>query len=98
MGLGILNQVGQGRSGVGHGVRAVADHKAVVAVVVLLYGPGDGQPVAGLHVGAVDIEYLKAVDVAVALAVRNVGQDFLGRDHRLKACVAALARDGAAGS
>ena len=52
---GVLNQVGQGRGGVGHGVRAVADHKAVVAVVVLLNG-------------------------------------------RFKACVAALARDGAAGS
>ena len=53
-GLGAaLHQIAEGRRRVGHGIRTVGHHEAVVGTVVLPDAPGDHQPVLRLHVGAV---------------------------------------------
>ena len=61
---GILNQVGQCGGGIGHGIGAVGDHKAVVQGVVFLQGGADLQPVGGADVGAVQVHQLHGLYVA----------------------------------
>ena len=61
-GLGAaLHQITQRRSGIGHGVRAVADDKAVVAVIVFPDGAGDAQPMLGMNIGAVQTVHLQTI-------------------------------------
>ena len=63
-GLGaFLDKVGERRRGVCHGIGAVKDHEAVVAVIGFADGAGDAQPIAGAHVGAVDIHELSDFDL-----------------------------------
>ena len=69
---GILNQIGECGGRVGHGIRSVTDDKAVVFFVVRLDGLRHGEPVFWLHIGAVYIEYLKAVRLAELLCIRDV--------------------------
>ena len=51
----VLNQVGQCRRGVCHGIGAVADHEAVIIVIILLQDLGELQPVLRVHIRAVDV-------------------------------------------
>ena len=75
-GLGaVLDEVAQGRRRVGHGVGAMADHKPVVFLVVLLHRPDDHQPMLGGHVGGVDVAHLEAVHMAELLHRRDVLQE-----------------------
>lgn len=69
---GILNQIGECGGRVGHGIRSVADDKAVVFFIVCLDGLRHGEPVFWLHIGAVYIEYLKAFRLAELLRIRDV--------------------------
>lgn len=92
----MLNQVGQGRGRISHGVRAVGDDKAVVLAVVFLDCLFDCQPVAGLYVGAVYVHQLDGVDFTVASAVGHIGQDFIRCNDGLKPFIRALAGNGAA--
>ena len=58
-----LNEVGERRRGVCHGVGAVKDNEAVVAVVGFADGARDAQPIARAHVGTVDIHELSDFDL-----------------------------------
>ena len=69
---GILNQIRECGGRVGHGIRSVTDDKAVVFFIVRLDGLRHGEPVFWLHIGAVYIEYLKAVRLAELLCIRDV--------------------------
>ena len=68
----VLNQVGEGRGGVRHGICAVADHEAIVRVIMLLYGFSDEKPVLRLHIGAVDVQDLNGICVAEAGHIRDI--------------------------
>ena len=74
----MLNQVGQGRGRINHGVfRAVGDDKAVVlAVVFLLIAFSTAGQWQGLYVGAVYVHQLDRVDFTVALAIRGTWTGF----------------------
>ena len=50
----VLEHEAQGGGGVGHRVRAVQDHEAVVVVVAVADQRGEGLPEGGLDVGGVD--------------------------------------------
>ena len=52
---GVLDEVGHGGGCVGHRVRSMADHKAVVIVVVFFQNLSKFQPVFRMHVCAVDV-------------------------------------------
>ena len=52
---GVLDEIGHGSSGVGHGIGAVADHEAVIIVIILLQDLGELQPVLRVHIRAVDV-------------------------------------------
>ena len=80
---GMLDQVGQGGCGIGHGVRAVGDYETVIPVVMGFNGRCDGQPVGRLDVGAVNVQDLDGINLAVGPAVRHIRQDFLRCDDRL---------------
>ena len=73
----MLNQIGAGRRRVGHGVGAVADHEAVILLIMLFNETGDGKPVLRLHVGAVDIEGLDAGDLTELPGGGNVVNQLL---------------------
>ena len=79
----MLDQVGQGGCGIGHGVRAVGDYETVIPVVMGFNGRCDGQPVGRLDVGAVNVQDLDGINLAVGPAVRHIRQDFLRCDDRL---------------
>ena len=85
-GLGAaLDEVGEGRRRVGHGVRAVQHHKAVVVVVGIHDRGGDALPVARAHVGRVDVHGLNDVQVTQAARLRNVASQLLAGERRGKA-------------
>ena len=52
---GVLDEVGHGGGSVCHRISSVADHEAVVIVVILLQDLGELQPVFRVHVRAVDV-------------------------------------------
>ena len=52
---GMLDEIGHGSSGVGHGIGAVADHEAVIIVIILLKNLSQLQPVLRVHICAVDV-------------------------------------------
>ena len=61
-GLGTaLDEVGESRRRIGHGVRPVGEDEAVVVIVVRPDAAGHGQPVLGGDVGAVQVQDLQAV-------------------------------------
>ena len=74
----------------------MAEHKAVVCVVMPLDGCGHVQPVRGKDVGAVDAANLERVHMAHAGDCGDVAQDILGRELRRKAVFRRLGGDGAA--
>ena len=57
---GILDEIGQRRGCIGHGVRAVGDDEAVIFLIVGADGAGDRQPVRGSHIRRVDGKQLFA--------------------------------------
>ena len=59
-----LYQIRQRRRRIGHGVGAVADDKAVVAVVALAQLVCKPKPVVRAEIGTVEAEQLQAVDLA----------------------------------
>ena len=64
-GLGaVLDKVGERRGGIAHGVRAMQDHEAIVVGVALDDDIADTHPVAGTHIGAVDVHGLHDVEFA----------------------------------
>ena len=80
-GLGtVLNQIGKRRGGIAHGVGAMQDHEAVVVGVALDDDIADAHPVAGAHVGAIDVhglhdvEFTKPQDLGNALGELLTGQ------------------------
>ena len=52
---GVLDEVGHGGSCVRHRVRSVADHEAVVIVVILFQNLSKLQPVLRVHICAVNV-------------------------------------------
>ena len=98
-GLGTaLDQVAQTRGGVGHGVRAVADHEAVVLPVAGPDGRRHAGPVLGLDVGAVQVEELGALHLADAGDIGDIAQQLLAGQLRRKAALPHLGGDGAPGA
>ena len=94
---GVLDQVGQGGCGVGHGIGAVADDEAVETAVLFMDYLGNGEPVAGLHIGAVDVEYLDGFYFAEAAGIRDELDKLLAGEQGGESGFAAFAGDGAAG-
>ena len=60
----VLDQVGERRGRVAHGVGAVQNHEAVVVGITLDNDVADTHPVARAHVGAVDVHGLHDVELA----------------------------------
>ena len=78
-GLGaVLDQIAEGRGGVGHGVGAVRNDEAVVLVIMRADGLRESQPVLGADVGAVQIVALNAVHLAVIADVGNEFKQLIG--------------------
>ncbi len=87
-GLGwILYQIAEGRGGVGHGVGAVGDHKAVVAVVVLPHGLHHLDPVLRPHIGGIQVEQKQRFNTAKLGQFGHKVQQFAGGDGRRKAAL-----------
>ena len=85
-GLGTaLDEIGEGSRRVCHGVRAVEHHKAVVVVVGVHDCGGNALPVAGAHVGRVDVHGLNNVQVTHATRLRNIASQLLARKCGSKA-------------
>ena len=81
----VLNQVRQGSRGVGHGVRAMQHHKAVVAVIRVHNHVANVHPVARAHVRAVDVHGLHHVDMAQVGRLGNVTQQLVAAQSRCQA-------------
>ena len=71
--LAILDEVGEGSSGICHGIGAVKDNKAVVGIVRLNNGVSNLEPVLRTHIGAVDIHDLFEIKFAEVMNKRDVG-------------------------
>ena len=71
--LAILNKIGEGGSGICHGIGAVKDNKAVVGIVRLNNGVSDLKPVLRTHIGAIDIHDLFEIKFAEVMNKRDVG-------------------------
>ena len=82
----ILNKIRQSGCGVCHGVGAVQDNKAVVVVVIFDDVAAQAYPIAGTHVGAVDIHGLDKVKRTELIDERNVCNQIFSRYIRSKAC------------
>ena len=93
-----LDQIGEGGGGIGHGVRAVADNEAVVAIVVLLNGLCKRDPVLRPDVGGVQTEQLDAVHAAEFRYLRHKAEQLLGCERGPEAVLPDLGGDGAAGA
>ena len=93
-----LHQIAQSRGGISHGVRAVADYKAVVPVVVLPDRVGDAQPVGGGHVGRVDAVQAQAVHAAEIPDCGHIAQKLRRRELGRQAVRRHLRGDGPAGA
>ena len=74
---GALNQIGECGCSIGQGIGAVTDYEAVIALIILLNGGGNLQPMRGLNVGAVDVENLSCIHLAVLPAGGDKGQKFI---------------------
>ena len=95
---GVLHHIAQRRGGVGHGVGAVGDHKAVVLAVMVPDGLCHAAPVLRADVGGVQVIKLHRVDPAHSFQLRHKLQQLGRRDGRRQhAAAGGLAGDGAAG-
>ena len=90
----ILDEVGEGRGGIGHGIRAVADHKPIVLMIVLPDGRSNFEPVLRPDIRAVQAEKLQGIHRAETLHFRHILQNFPGSDQRGKAGAGSSGSDG----
>ena len=98
-GLGTaLHQIAEGGGGVGHGVGAVGDDKAVVAVVPVADGGGEAQPVLRPDVGAVQRVQLETFHPAEVRDAGDEGQQLLRGQLRRQAGGRLFRGNGAAGA
>ena len=98
-GLGAaLDQIAEGRGGIGHGVCAVGDDKAVITVIVIPDAARHSQPMLRPHVGAVQVQQLHAVHIADAGDGRQMAQKLLRGQFRRQAVLRHIGGDGAAGA
>ena len=93
-----LDQIAQGRRGIGHGVRAVADDEAVVPVIARADGPRDLQPVGRAEIRAVEREQLQALHPAQRRHRRDEREQLLARQLRHQPLRRLSGRDGPAGA
>ena len=93
----ILNKIRQSGCGVCHGVGAVQDNKAVVVVVIFDDVAAQVYPIAGTHVGAVDIHGLDKVKRTELIDERNVCNQIFSRYIRSKACCGGDGSNGSPG-
>ena len=64
-GLGaLLNEIAECRRRIGHGICPVQNHETVVVGITLDDDVADAHPVAGAHVGAVDVHGLHDIELA----------------------------------
>ena len=88
-----LNEVGERRGGICHGVRAVRHDKAVVRRIAFLDDAGDLQPVYAVDVGAVQIEGLDGVHLADFTHFWDACKQLLGRERGRKSLRGLLGGD-----
>ena len=93
-----LNEVGERRCRIRHCVGAVADDKAVVALIMLLHSTRQRHPVFRADVGGVETEQLHTIDFAEFGDLRHEGQKLLRGEGRPQAILTDLRSDGAAGA
>ena len=83
--LTVLDQIGKCCHCVGHGVRPMADHKAIIFFIIFFNFLHQLQPVNTAHIGAVQIAHLHRRQLDRISHVRKVGKDLLCTEHRLQA-------------
>ena len=88
--IGVLDHVRQCRAGIGHGVRTVADDKAVVVQVFALHRRHDLVPDRRGHIGAVDVADLDGVQIVFFTQFRDVGQHLFRSQARPQAVLGRL--------
>ena len=93
-----LNEIAEGRGGIGHGIRAVGDDEAIIAPIIFPDAAHHLQPVLRPHIGAVQIQQLHTVHIADAGNGRQVAQQLLCGQLRGKAVLCNVGGNGAAGS
>ena len=72
-GLGrVLDQIGQSCGSIGHGVCTVTDDEAVIGIIMFPDGGSNFQPVAGLHVRAVNVDKLKRIGLTEFAGIRDI--------------------------
>ena len=95
--VAVLDQVRKRRGGVGHGIRAVQQHKAVVGIVAVHNDVADTHPILRAHVGAVDIHGLDDIQLAHSRDLRYRLRQLLTRKSGGEAVAVLCRSDGAAG-
>ena len=89
--------IAQGRRRIGHGIGAVGDDKTVIVIIGFQNGPGDGLPVFGMYVGAVQLEELPRFHLADFLDLGHPAQQFPAGQLGDLAFLCLQRGDGAAG-
>ena len=93
----VLNQVGQCRRGVCHGIGSVADDKAIIFFIVILNGAGHQKPIFRLDVGRVNVENLNCVNGTKFARCRYIVQQFFRGNLWSKTIFGVFRRDRSTG-
>ena len=79
---GILHHIAERRRGVGHRIRAMRDHEAIISIIIFLNCADDLRPDSRRHIGRVNVTELENIDIAVRFHLRNKSENLLRRESR----------------
>ena len=94
----VLDQVGQRRSGISHGIGAVRDDKAVIVIVPPDDFVRDADPMFRHDIRAVQFKQLHRVRIAHTRHVRDKTEQLLRSQCRGECALGQFRSDGAAGA
>ena len=94
----VLDKIAERSGGVGHGIGAVCQHKAVITIVFLPDGIRHHLPVLRVDIGTVQIAELAAVHPAECGNIGAVMQDLFGRQLRRQPAFGDLRGNGTTGA